>query len=209
MTDPIQQVLITARKNQILDAATAVFAEKGFHRTTIHDIAEHAGIADGTIYNYFDNKTALLLGIFERMRATVLAEEMPSVPVDADLHTLVRTFFFYPLKALEEDEFALYRIVLSEMLVNADLRQLYYEKILEPTLAMADAAFQEQAASRGFHLTQKETQLTIRAISSMVMGLMLSYTIGDEIVKTSWQELPDFLTDLILNGLASTEQQTG
>jgi AcrR family transcriptional regulator len=59
--DPIQELLITARRNQILDAATKVFAEKGFHPTTIKDIAREAGIADGTIYNYFENKTATIL----------------------------------------------------------------------------------------------------------------------------------------------------
>ena len=47
MKDSIQEQLIAARRNQILDAATKVFAEKGFHPTTIKDIAREAGIADG------------------------------------------------------------------------------------------------------------------------------------------------------------------
>ena len=45
--DPIQELVKKARRNQILDAATKVFAEKGFHPTTIKDIATVAGIADG------------------------------------------------------------------------------------------------------------------------------------------------------------------
>ncbi len=45
--DPIQQQLIAARRKQILDAAVRVFADKGFHRATIRDIAQAAGIADG------------------------------------------------------------------------------------------------------------------------------------------------------------------
>src|SRR5215467_7095021 len=68
--NPIQELLITARRDQILDAATKVFAEKGFHPTTIKDIAREAGIADGTIYIYFENKTALMLGILDRMNET-------------------------------------------------------------------------------------------------------------------------------------------
>ena len=47
--NPIQELVKKARRNQILDAATKVFAEKGFHPTTIKDIATEAGIADGTI----------------------------------------------------------------------------------------------------------------------------------------------------------------
>jgi len=63
--DPIQELVKKARRNQILDAATKVFAEKGYHLTTIKDIATEAGIADGTIYNYFEDKDAILAAICE------------------------------------------------------------------------------------------------------------------------------------------------
>src|SRR3982750_3875447 len=98
MIDPIQQQLIDARKNQILKAAAVVFAQKGFHPTTTKDIAKQAGISEGTIYNYFESKTALLLGIFERMRATVIQESTP-LPEDMDLRSLIRAFIVHPLMA--------------------------------------------------------------------------------------------------------------
>src|ERR1700752_3480931 len=65
--DPIQELVTAARRKQILDAATQVFAEKGFHRATIKEIARVAGIADGTIYTYFVSKTEVLLGILHRL----------------------------------------------------------------------------------------------------------------------------------------------
>ena len=55
----------TDKRNLITDAAVEVFAEKGFHQARISDIAQRAGIADGTIYLYFKNKEDLLLSIFE------------------------------------------------------------------------------------------------------------------------------------------------
>ena len=70
-----QEQVASLRRTQILDAATAVFAERGFHRTTIRDVAKAAGVADGTIYNYFDNKTALLLGIMDRLNETDRRDE--------------------------------------------------------------------------------------------------------------------------------------
>ena len=57
--DPIREQLIEARRNQILDAAAAVFAEKGFHRATTKEIAKTAGVSEGTIYNYFASKADL------------------------------------------------------------------------------------------------------------------------------------------------------
>jgi len=146
MTDAIQQQLIAARKNQILDAAEVVFAKKGFHTTTIRDIAKQAGIADGTIYNYFDSKPALLMGIFERMRAAIIQEHALPTPSELDLRTFVHTLFYHPLMALKENNFALFRIVISEMMANEELRSLYYQQILQPTLIGAEIAFQEQAA---------------------------------------------------------------
>lgn len=46
---------------RILDAAVAVFAEKGFFVARISDIADRANVADGTVYLYFKNKEEILM----------------------------------------------------------------------------------------------------------------------------------------------------
>lgn len=53
-----------ARRRSILDAAVEVFAQQGFVAARTRDIAAHAGIAEGTIYLYFDSKDELLLTAF-------------------------------------------------------------------------------------------------------------------------------------------------
>ena len=53
------------RRKQILRAAIEVFAERGFHRTRVSDIAKKAGVAYGLIYHYFDSKDAVLNSVFE------------------------------------------------------------------------------------------------------------------------------------------------
>ena len=50
----------SASKEVILDAALAVFRERGYDGTTIPAIAERAGIAQGTLYNYYPSKEKLL-----------------------------------------------------------------------------------------------------------------------------------------------------
>ncbi len=55
-----------AKQDLIRNAAIRVFARKGFHTTRAEEIAEEAGIAVGTIYNYFESKSQILLSIFER-----------------------------------------------------------------------------------------------------------------------------------------------
>ncbi len=197
--DEIQAQLIAARRNQILEAAARVFAQKGFHSTTIKEVAKEAGIADGTIYNYFENKTALLLGIFERMKDTILSDANLPALATLDLRSFLKAYLQLPLLAFQADDFALFRVVISEIMVNQELRDLYTQKILTPTLAIAETHFQQWAEQHG--MTPLHTQLALRAISGMVMGLMLHHIMGDEPLQTHWAELPDFLTELILNGL--------
>lgn len=62
------------KRQRIVEAAIAVFAEKGFHSARVSDIARRAGVADGTIYLYFHNKDDLLLSIFEEKMELLLAE---------------------------------------------------------------------------------------------------------------------------------------
>lgn len=54
------------KKEQIRRAALAVFARRGFHGTTVEDIAQEAGIAKGTIYLYYTSKQEILIAIFRR-----------------------------------------------------------------------------------------------------------------------------------------------
>lgn len=58
------------RRQQILEAALAVFSERGFHAANVSDVASAAGVSQGTIYWYFDSKeelfTAALLSFFLR-----------------------------------------------------------------------------------------------------------------------------------------------
>lgn len=54
-----------SKYERILDSAARVFAEKGFHRARISDVAKRAGVADGTVYLYFQNKDDLLIKTFE------------------------------------------------------------------------------------------------------------------------------------------------
>ena len=53
------------RRKQILKAAVEVFAERGFHRTRVSDIAKKAGVAYGLIYHYFESKDDVLNCVFE------------------------------------------------------------------------------------------------------------------------------------------------
>lgn len=60
-----------ATQQRILDAATDVFAARGFTAATMADIVDHSGASIGSIYHHFGGKRELFLAIFERLAADI------------------------------------------------------------------------------------------------------------------------------------------
>jgi TetR/AcrR family fatty acid metabolism transcriptional regulator len=60
------------KRRRILDAAVEIFAARGFWSAKVSEIAEAAGVADGTIYLYFKSKDDLLISLFEDRMEAVL-----------------------------------------------------------------------------------------------------------------------------------------
>jgi TetR/AcrR family transcriptional regulator, cholesterol catabolism regulator len=54
------------RRDEVLDAAAAVFAEKGFHEATTKDIADRVGLLPGSLYYYFPSKEAAFVEVCRR-----------------------------------------------------------------------------------------------------------------------------------------------
>ncbi len=77
------------KRRAILDAALRTFAERGFHGTSVPDVARAAGIATGTMYLYFDNKQSLVNEVFRdaktRLRAALFDNAEPLTSYDLDL----------------------------------------------------------------------------------------------------------------------------
>src|SRR5580704_102518 len=62
------------KRSLILEAAVRVFAERGFYNARVSDIADAAGVADGTIYLYFKSKDDLLISLFELHAGRLIAK---------------------------------------------------------------------------------------------------------------------------------------
>ncbi|MCF7813711.1 MAG: TetR/AcrR family transcriptional regulator, partial [Candidatus Cloacimonetes bacterium] len=90
------------KRQSIIDAAIETFAIKGFHKTKISDIARKAGVADGTVYLYFNNKDDLLIRSFDELIAGKL-EELKSLFQEEDSYVARLTKFFdYHVKLFTE-----------------------------------------------------------------------------------------------------------
>ena len=191
--DPIQTMLVAARRTQILDAAITVFSEKGFHRATIKEIARVAGIADGTIYTYFASKDEVLLTVLDRLNETTERRQQFVLGDEQDLKAFFRAYLQQRMALLWPNA-EVFRAVLPELLVNGKLRRLYYEQVLAPTIAVGEQFFQAQNEQ-----LQINIPLTVRAIAGTLLGLLLLQLLGDEVLAGQWEALPDVLTALFFD----------
>jgi len=194
--NPIQELVAAARRKQILDAATQVFAEKGFHRATIKDIARVAGIADGTIYTYFASKDEVLLAVLDRLNETTERKQQFVLGDEQDLKAFFRAYLQQRMALLWPNA-EVFRAVLPELLVNGELRKRYYEQVLAPTIAVGEQFFQAQSEQ-----LQINIPLTVRAIAGTLLGLLLLQLLGDQEIAEQWEELPNVLTTLFFDKIS-------
>jgi AcrR family transcriptional regulator len=194
--DPIQELVAAARRKQILDAATQVFAEKGFHRATIKDIARVAGIADGTIYTYFASKDEVLLAVLDRLNETTERKQQFVLGDEQDLKAFFRAYLQQRMALLWPNA-EVFRAVLPELLVNGELRKRYYEQVLAPTIAVGEQFFQAQSEQ-----LQINIPLTVRTIAGTLLGLLLLQLLGDQEIAEQWEELPNVLTTLFFDKIS-------
>jgi AcrR family transcriptional regulator len=202
--EAIQAQLVSARRTQILDAATRVFASKGFNRATIRDVAQDAGVADGTIYNYFANKIDLLFGLLDRLNDTERRPASLALAAEARFADYFRAYLRERVEALWSNA-DLFRAVLPELLANPDLRARYFDEVIAPTMALGEAAFAGLAASG--KMRDLDLPLSMRIVAGSVLGLMVLQLLGDQTLAARWQEIPDALADLLLPGLMPEAQK--
>jgi AcrR family transcriptional regulator len=194
--DPIQELVTAARRKQILDAATQVFAEKGFHRATVKEIARVAGIADGTIYTYFASKDEVLLAVLDRLNETTERKQQFVLGDEQDLKAFFRAYLRQRMALLWPNA-EVFRAVLPELLVNGELRKRYYEQVLAPTIAVGEQFSQGQSEQ-----LQINIPLTVRAIAGTLLGLLLLQLLGDQEIAEQWEELPNVLTTLFFDKIS-------
>ena len=203
MEDSLQDQLTTTKKDHILKAAAHVFAHKGFHAATVRDIARAAGVADGTLYNYFENKSALLLSLFDRTTQATLEEVDPALLGALDLRDFISAYVRQPLQAFRSNDAELFKVVMSEIMVNQALAERFSAQLLGPMIEGAEGFAQSWAARNG--VVFRRSDLTMRVISGLIIGLSVQRVLGDEVLIGAWDELPDLVADLLIEGLVLDE----
>lgn len=118
-----------ARRQAMLEAATALFLEKGFGQTTLSDIVKRSGGSRTTLYEQFGSKEGLLRAMIEESTARVWDslrwKDGPPPLTEDDLVDYGCTF----AGAISTpDAISVYRIVFAESLRMPDIAQLFLDR---------------------------------------------------------------------------------
>jgi TetR/AcrR family fatty acid metabolism transcriptional regulator len=89
---------------RIIQAATKIFAKKGFFHAKVSDIAKEARVADGTIYLYFENKDDILISLFEEQMKVVLENMIEEISREKDAVRKIEKFALTHLRLIERNK---------------------------------------------------------------------------------------------------------
>jgi AcrR family transcriptional regulator len=131
-----KEQIAAARRTQILMGAAQVFSKKGFHLATTREIARAAEVSEGTIYNYFDNKRALLVAMMELLCARSLEEIIRPRPAVDPRQFLTETLHDFCELLQERGHFA--APILAEIFADEALRRTLYRQMVQPIARYID-----------------------------------------------------------------------
>jgi TetR/AcrR family fatty acid metabolism transcriptional regulator len=89
---------------RIIQAATKIFARKGFYQSKISEIAREAQVADGTIYIYFENKDDILISLFEEQMKVVLDNMVSQISREDNPAKKLVKFALAHLELIEQNQ---------------------------------------------------------------------------------------------------------
>lgn len=89
---------------RIIEAATKVFAKKGFFKAKVSEIAKEAQVADGTIYLYFENKDSVLISLFEEQMKLVIDNMISRISRADDPVKKLELFALTHLQLVEDNK---------------------------------------------------------------------------------------------------------
>ncbi len=194
------------RRGWILEAALRVFAERGFHRATIKEIAREAGIkSSALIYWYFEDKDDLFRAVLTEFSPLVRLAADPGALMDRPPEEVLPMLAAAHLDSFDDPAVVrLLRISLSESALNPGADEGFIEGLQKMVLGFFVAYLQRQVELG--RLRPHDPQTSARAF----FGPLVIYLLGREVFLHLGDGLPDKeqyvknAVDIFLNGLRAS-----
>lgn len=193
------------RAPEILDAALASFAEKGFAACRMDDIARRAGISKGTIYLYFESKEAVFKALAQRAigeRIAAIAGQLRSF--DGRTSELLRMVLtMLGSIASVSDAVVLPRLVLAEAGNFPELVEFWRHEIIDHGLALFEAIIRRGQARGEFRPMPAEHAARLCVAPLLVIMMWRSVFARFDSIPYDYQGLVETHIETLLRGISA------
>ena len=186
--------------HRILEAGIKVFARKGFHNARVSEIAQEAGVADGTIYIYFKNKDDILIKVFEESLAEIIKRFQQALKSEPDAVARIKRFISMHLQILDDNQ-ALAEVLQVELRQsNKFMKEYVPQHYYEYLDIIADILREGQDA--GLFRRDISPEIFKRALFGALDEISLFWVLRKK-EKNFLETSKDQLFDIFLRGIAS------
>lgn len=183
---------------KIIQAATHVFALKGFYNAKVSDIAREADVADGTIYLYFKNKDDLLISIFENSMDTFIGAVKKTIQDVKDPVEKLNRFIRLHLELVQNNQ-DVAQVLQIELRQSSKFMKEYAATKFRDYLDIISAIIEEGQLSGVFKKAINPTVVK-RAIFGAVDEMALEWVLMKK-KKYTMQEVADQICIMLTEGL--------
>ncbi len=166
-----------ARPDEVLDAAIALFVEKGYAAATVQEIASRAGLSKGAVYLYFPSKAAVLEGLVERAISPIAQTALGHLSsFSGDPRPLIaQVLKAFAFRLRDPDLLAVPRIIIHEAVAAPEIAQMYRRAVLDKAVPALTALIAK--GIEGGFIRKVDPEMTVRS----VVGPILVHVMMDEI----------------------------
>lgn len=168
-----------ARPDEVLDAALALFVDKGFANTRVEDIASRAGLSKGAVYLYFPSKEAILEGLVRRAVLPIANNALGFLENYAGDPRLVVSGVLKMVahRLTEPATVAIPKLLIREMIHFPEFAAMYRREVLDRVIPVV-AQLIRNGITEGY-FRPVDPQLTIRSvIGPIVLHMLMAEIFG-------------------------------
>lgn len=169
------------RRSEIIRAAVSVFAERGYFAARMREVAERAGVADGTLYLYFKGKEDLLVSILEEYAAAFLVRAVRDCEDVADPVEKLRRVVERHLVSMQADRALAHVFQIELRHTRRFLRQVARGRVAQYLQLLQDIVAEGVAAGafRGDVPPELAARAIFGALDEQVTAWVLATRPGD------------------------------
>lgn len=190
-------------RSRILQAALRLFAHRGYDATTTKDLASEAGIAEGTLFRYFDHKKVILVEVATQGWAKILTDLLTELSEMGSYKAVAQVMRRRMLRLQENSD--LMRVCFMEAQFHPDLRDRIQSEVIDKMTDVAEAFFQT-AMDRGiYRRTNPKVVAQVFLGMFAVAGFSNQTMIDPQASPKAMQEMAEGIADIFLNGVLVQE----